>query len=569
LDFGDIPSIGPEISEYLGGTAGALSSFAAAPVTGGGSLLTVPAAAGLGAAAGREMYGRLAGPILGTQDARGIGERLADTASTVGMNAVGQRVGDLVGRGLRSVIGSAGGRQAVADAQSIGVDLPAGALGNRGVQTVEHALSNTPGGAGPIAGAYDKAMEQARKAAENLARQFGITLSPQGAGATIKEGAEAAGARFAETVKQFGNRLYSVVGADRRVPGAGVREARKFFADAVTSDPGLERTYAPILRELTEITEGANRTGGITFRALHRLRMKIGAAMAAPDASDYRGVAGEELKRVYAALSRDMEQAAQNAGPDAERLMKAHDRYIKLNQNVNMPTLNAVARTGDDAAALNWAMSGAKDSGQRLARLRRNMTPEEWDTVAGSVLNRLGRAKPGVQGGNALSEEAGDFSVSTFLTNWNSLSPQARKALWGGTRYADLEAPLNTLVRVIDRLKDAGKLANTSGTARSVGPVIAATSFIGTLFSSGLEPAAYGAAAYLIAPNVAARLLTNPTVVGWLSRAELMYGRSPNALSAHVGRLLAIAKANPAMREEIGQMITAMRAVGIPIPEEK
>lgn len=577
---GDLVSIGPEISEALGGAAGVAGATAAAPATGGGSLLTTPAAAGLGAAAGREAYSILANKILGTQDTRSLPQHLADTTLTAGINAVGQRAGELVGKGADALLGAAKrytsspamqtGRQALEDFANAAVEPPtAGTVtGNRSTQIVEKALSNTPGGSSVMQEAADRAVSQLRGSADGLAERIatadganpaGRVLSPQGAGEVIEEGGRAAGQRFAARVQQLGNDLYRSVGGDRRVNGDGVRAAYQSFTDAVQNDPGLARTYSPIIRELGDVVQGADQQGGISFRALHRLRMKIGEALPNPDASDYRGVSGEELGRVYSGLSDDMFRAAENAGPDAVRALHLHDRYISMNQNINMPTLNALNRTAGAESAFNWAMASSKDGGSRLFALRRNLRPQEWDEVAASAFDKLGRPRPGAAGAADLGELPDEFSVNTFLTNWNKLAPEARKALFQGTRYGGIVPEMENLVRVTARMKDAEKMANPSGTARN----LLAAAGIGAAVNEAVvngnpEGAALGLTAGVLAPRVAAKLLTNPKTIRWMADGARVSLSDPNAVTAHLGRLLAIGKAEPAMRDYVDQLYQSL-----------
>src|SRR5690606_35471535 len=99
---------------------------------------------------------------------------------------------------------------------------------------------------------------------------------------------------------------------------------------------------------------------------------------------------------------------------------------------------------------------------------RRKFTDDEWDLIAGTMLGRMGRAGATHQGDNLLSEAPDVFSASTFIPNWNRLSPAARRQLFGGTRYAELEPELNALVRVTGALNQAERIGNPSGTARNL-----------------------------------------------------------------------------------------------------
>ena len=65
-----------------------------------------------------------------------------------------------------------------------------------------------------------------------------------------------------------------------------------------------------------------------------------------------------------------------------------------------------------------------------------------------------------------------------------------------------------------------------------------------------------GAGASILAPRLAAKLITSPSFVRWLTTPVTR----PNALSAHIGRLAAIAVAEPEIAEAIDQYTSALRA---------
>ena len=69
------------------------------------------------------------------------------------------------------------------------------------------------------------------------------------------------------------------------------------------------------------------------------------------------------------------------------------------------------------------------------------------------------------------------------------------------------------------------------------------------------SPGAAGVLGALVAPRVAAKLITSPRFVRWL----LTPVTNPNGIGAHLGRLVAITKAEPELREAIAQYVTAMR----------
>ncbi len=66
-----------------------------------------------------------------------------------------------------------------------------------------------------------------------------------------------------------------------------------------------------------------------------------------------------------------------------------------------------------------------------------------------------------------------------------------------------------------------------------------------------------GAVGAIVAPRLAAKLITSPAFVKWLTTPIT----SPTGILAHVGRLAGIAVAEPELREAIDQYTAALRAV--------
>ena len=83
-----------------------------------------------------------------------------------------------------------------------------------------------------------------------------------------------------------------------------------------------------------------------------------------------------------------------------------------------------------------------------------------------------------------------------------------------------------------------------------------------TGFAVGGEGAVSGlawAASFILAPRLAAKLITSPAFVKWLTTPIT----SPTGILAHVGRLAGIAAAEPELREAIDQYTAALRAVPV------
>ena len=114
-------------------------------------------------------------------------------------------------------------------------------------------------------------------------------------------------------------------------------------------------------------------------------------------------------------------------------------------------------------------------------------------------------------------------------------------------------------------LKGVERLTNTSNTAQNLIAFTTLQTLGGALtgFAVGGPDAVTGlagAAGFIIAPRLAAKLITSPAFVKWLTTPIT----SSTGILAHVGRLVGIAVAEPELREAIDQYTAALRAVPSP-----
>ena len=557
FDVGDIGGVAPELAEIAGGTIGGVAGMPAGPA---GAIIGV----GLGAAAGREAEDVLAQTVGGRLDSRPMPQRVVDAGVTAGVNAAGQKIASKVEEGVKGIYGAVrgGGGRALTDFAESGIQPLAGmATGNRGVQTLENALANTPGGASWMQEAARTTLDGIQRTAGKVSRTLGQPVTVQEAGGVVKSATTNAGKRFAERQSVLDSRLEELIGKDTLVPVIHANNMLRQLEAAVQRAPNTQGSaVGAALRELKALVDDAP-TGMIRFSDLRAARTSLGKALETPDVTGYSGRSMGTLRKAYAAMREDIRQAADLAGPEARKALDIHDRYVRYNRNINLDLLDKIDKLGADEQAYNFALSGSKDGGTRLLKLRRNFKPEEWDTVAATAFDNLGRARPGSAGATEVGDEIGEFSVNTFMTNWNKMSPEARKALFGGTRYKELEAPMNRLVRIVDRAKESEKMANPSGTARNL---IAAFGIIEAGRQTAVEGDPYQGvgtlAAGVLAPRYAAKLLTNPKFVQWLATGVQLAEKSPASMTSHIARLAGISTAEPAIREEIQQYLSAIAA---------
>jgi hypothetical protein len=593
LDAGDAFSILPEVGEFAGGVVGGATGVAAMPATGGASALTVPLMTGAGATLGKKIAETGAQYLAGTVDNRSFTEHVTDDAVTGGVNTVAGPAAETMLRGARHVIGPKVQPLVNQAFENLGIKKMAGAVtGSQMVQSAEHGAFNSPGGTSTMQKSYEATQDDVQKAAGKIADNLAGTTRPnqataprsiQDAGTTLKKGVSAAGEKFAKNRQDLDDIATQAVGATRPTQLTNTQQLltdlQAELARAPNSRPELRRAIQEAERLMTD----AQANGGVVpFDVLRKVRTRIGRELEQPDASGY--LPGEDgyMRQLYGKLKDDVFGAAREAdaavpgavagqkGP-AELALEKHDRYVRMFRGDSggrvppIATFDKVLAAGSDAKALQYAMEGSEQSTQRLWQLRRSLKPEEWDVVAASIFDTLGRAKPGAQGGSMLGEVGNDFSVATFLTNWQKLNAgqpgrTTRDVLFGGSQYGHVKGAINDLVTVVESLKSSQKLGNPSGTARStawnglfagLGGSLGA---IGTGTVTGtLASAAAGAAGHFAAGYGTARLLTSPKFVRWLTTSARTIGTQPNSWQSALTRLDLIAEHEPELRDEINQ----------------
>lgn len=255
---------------------------------------------------------------------------------------------------------------------------------------------------------------------------------------------------------------------------------------------------------------GSMADGKLPYEAVKKLRTLVGAELENP--SIVSDVPRSKWKAVYAALSEDMKAAADQAGPQARSAYNRANVYYNAGSSRIDALARVVAKNGGPEAIFNAATSGTKDGATTLRTVMQSLRPDEQKVLASTIVRRLGKSTPGQQ-----NAEGDLFSMSTFLTNWNKLSPEAKSNLFGrfGKGFAD---DMDAVARMAANVRGGSKVfANPSGTATAGAGLTAMGTFIGSLLTG--HPVAAGAVASGAGTaNLTARLMTNPAFVRFLKR---------------------------------------------------
>ncbi len=469
-------------------------------------LQTASAAGGAGASS----VTRESGGTQGQQLAAGLVGGLGPGVAAAGAGAT-----------LRGVVRGRSGEQMrnrLADFEALGATPSVGqASGNRLVQGLENVLSGGPTSAGVMGRFAERQADDIGSGLRQMADNFTPNASAERAGRAVERGVEL----FGRNLNANKRALYW--NADRFIPEttpvalnntmqAMTRLTTPMQGAAATTGALVNPRLAALQRTLADDLAAGN--GQIPYAALKRIRTNIGEQI-----SDYSltpETPTRELKQLYAGLSRDMEAAAQAQGPEAVRAAKRANNYTRAAADRLEQVQRVIDKNGGPERVYAAAMSGTRDGGTTLRAVMQSLPNEGQQAVTGAVIKRMGMANPSAQ------DAAGEtFSAATFLTNWNKVSPEAKRALFDrhGPQFS---SDMDRIARVADNIKTGSQVfANPSGTANRA----AAMTYGASLAMSMLDPSFSTTGALLLggaAANRTARWLTNPMVVRRLSQATAL-----------------------------------------------
>lgn len=433
-----------------------------------------------------------------------IGQTIAGVGGSVAPSAPG-----LLRAGLTSTARGFATPQQILE--NIGIMKGAGteatlgqATGSRPLQILESGLETLPG-SNPIMASQAAAQQsQIGSKVEQIAAELAPGATELSAGSKISRGIKDV---FLPEARKEQNRLYGLV--DQYIPKGSevdVSNTKALLNEISAPIPGMTATSETSLvnnKVINELTSGLNIDtalgGGVPIGGIRELRSRIGEKLGQfqMDSNFPRA----ELKRLYGALTKDIEVAVNNAGPKAVKAFNEANTYTKqLHDKIDL--LQPIIDKATPEKIFTAAMGGQKADTTILRTVVDALPQDAKRELSAAFLKKMGRA---VSSGQS---SAGDvFSTETFLTNWDKLRGAPKEILFGN--YGDsFKKDMDNIVKATDIIRSSSKgLVNYSRTAKQL--VIGGS--IMALFTAPetLLPVAGG----LAISNLAARALTNPKFV--------------------------------------------------------
>jgi muramidase (phage lysozyme) len=485
-----------------------------------GALLTAPATGGSGVVRGapvlaRALSGARTGAAYGALSGAGEGtdaESRATGAVTGGLvgGAVGAPLGAVLPAG-RAAAGMPAGLEANLAAQRIGVDIPRAIATDSSTQRFMGQVANKMPGGGPMQNRVAEAVTQTGEAVGEASAKAGGSADAMAAGQGFQQGIQN---YFKPTTKSRVSAAYDAV--DSHLPANFTRplsETQAAIADIVARRQASGTD--DIGKAVDTVLGGATRPGGLTYAGVKDLRTRVGEML---DTGVFpEGMSQGELRRIYGALSDDLKATVQAAG--GKPAMDAFNRANTMHKFVEEWKDNLGKIVGDKVQSgesiTNSILRMAQDKGGDLKALtmaRAAVPKTAWQDIATTAVSRLGL------------DRKGEFSPAIFLNDFSKLSDRGKRLLFDSVGSGDVLPHLNDIATVSKKFIEAGKLANTSGTA---GHNAAWTALTGIGIGAFVEPiTALTIAGGVAGNNVMARALSKPSSAASIAR----WTRSYNSL---------------------------------------
>lgn len=344
-------------------------------------------------------------------------------------------------------------------ADDLGI-LPSLGAGGKVRSMTAAGFEKVPVTGGVIAKDAGRFVGEIERAYNGAVSRIGKATGPVGAGDALQTGLD----KFVTKFKETSGKNYDAVGkfipAETRIQAPNTVKAINDALAVFDGNPEIAKRlgmdkWAAIAGDLDN---------GLSWQAASDLRTSIGESVGkitGPLADMDQG----KLKLAYATLTADLEAAAKAAGPKAESAWKRATSYHRRGAERITESLDkTISAKSPERAFEAFVQMTKKDRAssdvRRIYRIKASMPRDEWNNVAASIVDRMGKAPSGQQGA------AGDvFSPGAFLTEWNKMSPEAKQVLL----TPEARSELNKLASVAELSKAANAERNFSNTGTAAG----------------------------------------------------------------------------------------------------
>lgn len=580
FEAGDVAGFAREGSVVVGSFLGSLFGFGGGFVvgapTGPGALLTGSSGAvigaGLGAAAGGSLYDLATGLFTGREINQSFAEAGARTSGEIISGAISERIGQIITLdALKRALG--GGTDAAKYVfnkfASANITPTAGTVvGRGGLAQAEQQLKQLAPAAEVLNKKADEVMEAVGGVHKAMTQRLGRPTTPQGVGEIAKDAAKRIRTDVDVRMDTLENNIINKIGPNAQVRLDSVLQIRFDMIAKAQKSPYYKRLYKKPLEYINDLIE----TDDLSYGFVKELKSNLGRTAYANPSQTTNPDLIFELKNIYRAIGKDMTDSAKRIDPSVGKDVDVYNRYYSMYKINVEKFVQKIEKTDAPHKIYTTMMTDSRGGNTNLLKMKKNFKSEEWDDIAATVWDELGKANPGVQ--DATGEL---FSGSKFLTNFNKMSKEAKDIIFSGEKNADLRGALEDLLTQTDAIKRIEGYKNNANTGGAISMLVALSALGAGGYDVAFGDAGAGTGtmaavgAGFLGARYSAKLLTNPSFVKWLATPIDETAQSVlQGVTTQMTKLITIAEAEPEISREIYQFISAMRpAPGYDINNQK
>lgn len=398
---------------------------------------------------------------------------------------------------------------------------------------VEKGVAKVPGGGAPLARSVEANQEAAHSTVDDIVDNLsgGADVSPTGAGSVVEEQVQKASKQYKVQADKAFDAVDKHLPPDTQVAATNTLKTLEDLTKPIKGASNVSELLAsPKLKAIKAAfdkdMEAANsfdpaigptaRSSLFRYQALKEIRTKISNEIDwGPFASDPDNGA---LKKLWGAITDDLNAGASTVSPKAAQAVRNANALYKSISAKREVLDKVIGKAGGPEKVYSSLMSGTRDGATTLNTVLGALDQPSRNIMAAAALRRLGTPTA------SLNNAAGDaFNADTFLTNWNKVSPEARKALFGSLPGGYSQS-LTQLTKNIEAIKASGRvMVNHSGSAGAAAHGAAAAIILEKVMSGAFK-SAFHLTGVGVAANLMQRALTNPRAVRWLAKKTSMPG---------------------------------------------
>lgn len=355
----------------------------------------------------------------------------------------------------------AGSKEVAQAAARQNVDVLPADVGGPLLRGITAGTRASPLSLAPVARAAEGQQRQFAEAARTTAARQGEVVGNEQAGELVRQGAQ----EFIKRTQARGNRLYEraarqAEGVRAIFPRQTVEAARSALR-RLGENPAATQSDRQALEAFIQNVEG-----GVSIQGLRDARTLLSDSVY--DGNLRSNTDQAMWKGILSSVADDIENGLRAAGrTEAAKTFRLADRLwserIQVIDNVLQPIIGREGQKGGEQIldTIESMARGRTGGNARLSGVLAALPKEQANNVRATIIDRLGRATPGRQ------DATGDvYSASTFLTNWNRLTPQAKASLFPDSK---IRGDLNDLATIAEGTRRSQELANTSNTGIALG----------------------------------------------------------------------------------------------------